>query len=230
MPKSFLQTRYLILPLIAAALTACGSPATTKVKVNRPEPGRESCFFNETSYNIGVDFDRGEIKVCPDKTIIFHPPTSCDPKKAHQVRWVVKCLNGEESCMREGDLLIIRPKKAPFDKASQSSTCRLPEEIELRKAEKDALCAPKRASFDLEEPDEESMRQSFAQRYSMFNPEASGFFAIPAGHESVVSGIPNAKFERGNISLGWYYEIVLQRDDKVVACLDPDIWIERDEG
>lgn len=232
MPKlCLLPVRYLTLTLIAVALTACTSSTTsTRVEINRPVSGEEACHFNETIYNIGVDFDRGKIKVCPDKTIIFHPPTSCDPRKAHQVRWVVQCLNGKDKCMRKGDLLIIRPKDKPVDEAKSDGACGLPEEIKLNEAEKTRLCTPRRMMFDLEMPDEESMRQSFEQRYTMFNPESSGYFAIPAGRDSVVSGIPNAKFLRGNISLGWYYEIVLQRNGKVVACLDPDVWIERDEG
>lgn len=228
-------SRLLPLALLMSVLACAPAVSETivKVRVQAPERGEETCYFRETPYYIGVDFDNGRIQVCPEEKIIFYPPTSCNPARPHQVRWVVRCLDGDD-CMKERDLVIIRPKEQPVDGGGHGA-----EEQKDRRHCKPAkevanmdLCTHQKAKLDIELPKvtDAEKESSFRQRHTMFNAESRGVFVIPHTTKSVASGIPNPDFGRTNVSLGWYYDIELQRDGKTVACVDPDVWIEKDHG
>ncbi len=211
------ELRWICLLCLALSSVAC-SKQTVRVRVYQPETGQEDCFFREAIYKIALDAKEKKIRVCPEAAVIYHPPTGCDPKRPHQVRWVLHCAEGS-TCREEGDLIVIRPKEPgkkgdypcqSWQEAGDASLCTqtMPPMPALTRQAKD---------------------MSYTQRYTMFNAEASANFTIPAGHDEAVSGIPNPKFDPAG-SLGWSYEIEWQRNGKVIACVDPDIWIEKDGG
>ena len=236
MPLKFVKPSFLLMACLLVGTAACATAdsrsSTVRVRVQEPEAGQELCYFQETPSYIGVDFEEGRIEVCPEKKMIFYPPSRCGKNRPHQVRWTVRCLNGEKECMRKGDLVVIRPKET-FPEEGGGHDDRKPERcVAAEVVANKSLCTGQELPADIESLPEVTTyerRLSFKQRHTMFAQESKGVFVIPHTTNSVSSGIPNPDFGRG-VSLGWYYNIELQRDGKTIACVDPDLWIEKDHG
>ncbi len=220
----------LIALLVAAESGHARAPDIPEVVTVQPTPGWEDDYFRFVDVFVRVDFDSGQIEVegdpddetnvlCGVPSIVFPPNGTglADAKGsrpnglASQLRWIVTCLDGTDSCLGPDDLVLIRPKADEADPA----------------------CAPApRRECDF--PRNASVA-SKAQQRTMFSPASSGTMAIRADCTggacrpgSLTSGIPNPVFPSGVTRLVWSYQVELWRDGVRVSCLDPDVCVQDD--
>lgn len=256
-----LTNRRLVTPLLtlisAIALTGCPKqvPSTShpgvahddlaQVVIHAPPPGDEADFLREVKVFIEIDRDnRLSVIADPDDPNVvcgmprvFYPPGGQGPATARpryparQVRWVARCDNRLDNCLKPGERIVIRAKRPDVS----DKGCRVPERRACEQLESTLAAIAERQDMRLDDFMAKKKDVERAHQLTLFSAETEGTFVI-FGNEgrlrrnqgSVTSGIPNRPNFSLSPDLGWHYNVELWQGDERVDCLDPPVWIEDD--
>ncbi len=223
------------------------------VTVHAPPVGDEADYLREVKVFIEIDrkshltatADSDDPNVVCGIPRVFYPPGGTGLESsdeydqgltrprypARQVRWVARCKNRIENCLKPGERIVIRAK----DPDGSDRGCRVEERRFCKELDSSLRRIAEQKKMSFQDFKAKKAYVEDVQQLTLFSAETEGTFVI-FGNEgrlrrnqgSITSGIPNRPDFSLSPDLGWHYNIELWKGDKRVDCLDPDVWVEGD--